>query len=134
MMSRLFSIAVLLTAIPLSGCSSVIDGTTQTIIVATHPEGANCALVRENVVIGRVNQTPGAAVVKKSKHDISIQCAKDGYASANYLNKSDAAGATLANVALGGVVGIGGWAIDSATGADNKYQTQVDLTLMQASR
>jgi hypothetical protein len=113
----------------LTGCSSVIEGTSQEIIVNTNPEGANCAVNREGVNIARVNPTPASVTIKKTKHDITIVCEKDGYQTATYLNKSGVAGATVGNIILGGGIG---WAIDSASGADNKYDSPVNLTLVPA--
>ncbi|GAK44011.1 conserved protein [Tepidicaulis marinus] len=93
----------------------------------TNPTGANCELKREGVAIGRVSPTPGAVTIRKTKHDITIVCLKDGYQEASYFNKSDVAGATVGNVILGGGIG---WAIDSASGADNKYTSPVNITLV----
>lgn len=115
-------IAVFLTV----GCSSIVEGTSQEIVINTSPEGADCKLERENIVIGRVSPTPGAITVKKTKHDILVTCTKSGYETATYFNKSDVAGATVGNVILGGGIG---WAIDSASGADNKYTTPVNISL-----
>src|SRR5689334_8557970 len=84
-----------------SGCSSVIEGTSQEIMVNTNPAGANCALTREGNVIARVNPTPGAATIKKTKHDITILCDMQGYQQATYLNHSGVAGATFGNIVLG---------------------------------
>lgn len=119
-------ILYLLTAVFMSGCASIIEGTTQEIIVNTIPEGANCSLEREGVSIARINPTPGSATVKKLKHDITIRCNKKGYKETAYLNHSDYAAASLANIITGGVAG---WVIDSASGADNKYKSPVDITL-----
>ncbi len=110
----------------LPACSSIIEGTSQELIVNTSPAGADCALMRENYVIGRVNPTPGAVTVKKTKHDITVVCSKKGYEEATYFNNSDAAGATAGNIILGGGIG---WAIDSASGADNKYTTPMNISL-----
>ena len=111
----------------LSGCASIIEGTSQEIAINTNPAGADCALHRETVVIGRVNPTPGAVTIKKTKHDITIFCNKTGYQEASYFNNSGAAGATFGNIVLGGGIG---WAIDSASGADNKYDSPVNITLV----
>ena len=111
----------------LTACSSIIEGTSQEIMVNTTPPEANCALEREGGVIARINPTPGAATVKKTKHDITIRCIKPGYEEATYLNNSAAAGATVGNILLGGGIG---WAIDSASGADNKYDSPVNMTLV----
>jgi hypothetical protein len=117
----------LILSISLSACSSIIEGTSQEILVNTNPAGADCSLMREGVSIARVNPTPGAATIKKTKHDITIECTKSGYSDVAYLNHSDVAGATVGNVLLGGGIG---WAIDSASGADNKYESPVNITLV----
>lgn len=111
----------------LGACSSIVEGTSQEIVVNTNPGGADCALIREGIVIGRVNPTPGAVTIKKTKHDITIKCDKDGFEQATYFNKSGAAGATFGNIILGGGIG---WAIDSASGADNKYDSPVNITMV----
>ena len=112
----------------LSGCSSIIEGTSQEIFVNTNPPGANCNFLRENASIGRVNPTPGTLTVKKTKHDINITCNLKGYQEAAFFNKSDVAGATVGNLILGGGIG---WAIDSASGADNKYTSPVNITMVK---
>ena len=114
-------------AVALSGCASVIEGTSQEIVVNTNPPGADCALNREGAVIARINPTPAGATIKKTKHDITISCQLAGYQPATHLNNSGAAGATFGNIVLGGGIG---WAIDSASGADNKYESPVNITLV----
>lgn len=44
-----------------------------------------------------------------------------------WRNPAIAAGATFGNIVLGGGIG---WAIDSASGADNKYTSPVNITLV----
>lgn len=113
--------------IALTACSSITEGTSQVITVTTNPAGADCAFKRQGLVIGRVNPTPGNLKVDKTKHDITIECTKDGFQLASYFNKSDVAGMTAGNLILGGGIG---WAIDSATGADNKYDSAVHMELV----
>lgn len=124
MMRSLSATAALLL---LSACSSILSGTSQEIAVNTDPNGAHCSLQREGVVIAEVPSTPGAVKVQKTKHDITILCDKDGYQQAAYRNKSGVDGMTLGNIVAGGLVG---WGIDSATGADNKYDGTVNLRLV----
>lgn len=119
-------IVYLTTVCLLAGCSSIVDGTSQEITINTNPAGADCALEREGIAIARVNPTPGAATIKKTKHNIIIKCNKTGYHETSFFNRSDSAAATFGNVILGGGVG---WAIDSASGADNKYTSPVTVTL-----
>ena len=110
----------------LSACSSIIEGTSQEITVNTNPPGADCSLNRQGISIAHVNPTPGAATIKKTKYDITIVCNKKGYEEATYLNHSGSAGATFGNIVLGGGIG---WAVDSAAGADNKYDSPVNISL-----
>ncbi len=110
----------------LGACSTIIEGTSQEITIGTAPPGASCDLKRDGVVIGMVPSTPGSVTVKKNKQNILITCRKEGYKDATLRNESDFAGATAGNVLLGGVIGIG---IDAATGAANKYDGDVIITL-----
>jgi hypothetical protein len=57
----------------------------------------------------------------------SAQNDQPGFDQATYLDHSGAAGATFGNIVLGGGIG---WAIDSAAGADNKYESPVNLTMV----
>jgi len=112
----------------LSGCASVIEGTSQIITVNTNPAGADCSLNRmPEGVIGRVTQTPAGVTIRKTKYDITIKCNMPGYQEATYLNHSGAAGATFGNIVLGGGIG---WAVDSASGSDNKYDSPVNISLV----
>ena len=113
----------------LAGCSSVVEGTSQTLTFETNPAGATCVLERNGVAIGNVT-TPSGIVVQKTKHNILVTCRKEGYQEAKATLKSEVAGATFGNIILGGGIG---WAIDSASGADNKYQEITTLTLLPES-
>ena len=109
------------------GCASIIEGTSQQIFVNTNPPGAACNFIREDRRIARVSLTPQAVTIKKNKHDIVIECELAGFHKSTYHNKSDVAGATFGNIVLSGGIG---WAVDSAAGADNKYTSPVNLTLV----
>ena len=119
--------AALIIAGSLSGCASVIDGTSEEITVNTNPAGANCQFLREGNVVASIANTPGTALVKKTKHDITLTCTKAGYQTATYLNHSGIQGATWGNIVLGGGIG---WAIDSAGGADNHYDSPVNISMV----
>jgi len=116
----------LVLALMAAGCSSIIEGTSQTLSFDSNPSGAECTLNRNGMVIGSV-RTPGGLTVKKTKYDINLLCRKDGYQDATAFLNSDVAGATAGNIILGGGIG---WAIDSASGADNKYNEHTTITLV----
>ena len=96
-------------------------------MVNSNPPGADCGLYRQNIRIATVQNAPGSALVEKTKHDIWVACVKSGYQMATFFNHSGAAGATFGNIILGGGIG---WLIDSASGADNKYESPVNISLV----
>ncbi|MBC7951639.1 MAG: PEGA domain-containing protein [Rhodospirillaceae bacterium] len=112
----------------MTGCSAIIEGTTQILTFNTSPQGANCALTREGLPIGNVT-TPGRLSIEKTKHNIQVVCSKEGYEDSTMMVKSDTAGATFGNAVLGTAMGGVGWAVDSASGADNKYSDVVNIYL-----
>jgi len=118
----ILGVALALTA----GCSTIVEGRSQEIMVNTNPAGASCDLLRNDQKIGTISVTPGSAYIEKTKYDLKIVCAKKGYETATYLNHSGSAGATFGNIVAGGLIG---WGVDSATGSDNKYDSPVNITL-----
>lgn len=128
-LSALAAVAVLGTA--LSGCATVFEGTSQEISVVTNPPGASCTIDRQGMAVGSIASTPATVNIRKSKYDITISCSKPGYQSAQFLNHSGVTATIAANVAAdllltGGLSSI----VDSADGADNKYDSAVNLTLI----
>lgn len=116
----------------LSGCSSITQGTTQEIFINSVPAGASCVVDRNGVRLGEVASTPSSVRVDKSKHDIIITCNKEGYQEATFYNDSGwESGSGAAGIALDVILTAGlSSAIDSATGADNKYTSPVNITLV----
>jgi hypothetical protein len=118
----------------LCGCVSVFEGTSQTINVVTNPTGATCVFEREGKPIGTVVNTPASLVVRKSKYDITIKCDKPGYQQADYLNHSGTSATIAANVAVDLILTAGiSSIVDSADGADNKYDSVVNLFLIPST-
>jgi hypothetical protein len=113
----------------LSGCATLFEGTSQEIQIVTNPPGANCVLLRKGEVIARVNPTPGAATIKKTKDDITVDCTMRGYQKSSYLNHSGADWVTAVDAVGGILVGGATWGIDSASGADNKYDGVVNISM-----
>lgn len=124
-MHRIFYTAPVWALLLLAACSTIIDGDSETLTFNSSPSGAHCKLNRNNETVGEVI-TPGQVTVRKSKDDIDVICTKDGYENSSAHLKSDIAAATFGNAILGG---LGGWAIDSARGSDNKYQETNYITL-----
>jgi hypothetical protein len=119
----------LLSLLATTGCSSIIEGTSQEIAIETSPPGASCALYRQDGKIGEITPSPGTLLVRKSKYDIIVVCVKDGYQQAIRLDHSGTAATTVANLVLSAGIG---WAMDSVSGADNKYDSPINVTLVPA--
>lgn len=117
--------AVATLGIALSGCATVIDGTSQSIAVTTPPTtGAYCTLTSSE---GNVSVlTPGVAHVEKSKEDIVAHCSKEGWQDASATIPSDFQGWTVGNLVLGGVVGFG---VDALSGAMHKYPHAYEIPM-----
>lgn len=131
-MLRLRTVAVMAALFGLAGCSSIVQGTDQSIVVNTNPPQATCTLEREGQQIGAVLATPGSVTVSKTKHDITITCEKDGFSTATFIADSGwESGSGAAGIALDVILTLGvSSAIDSATGADNKYQSPINITMV----
>jgi hypothetical protein len=115
----------------LGGCASIIDGTTQEISVVSNPPGANCVFYRQDQPIGTVMNTPGMLTVKRRKYDITIKCDKPGYSQATYLNHSGTSAMIAGNIAADLILTAGiSSIVDSANGADNRYDPVVNISLV----
>lgn len=110
----------------LGACASVTTGTSQDIAVSTEPPGATCELRREGALVGRADPTPATVRVGKSSRPIEVACEKFGHFSVTEMLMSDFQAMTLGNVLIGGVIGVG---IDAASGAMNRYPSEIALDL-----
>lgn len=123
--------ATLLVVASVGGCATAIEGTTQDIAVNTSPVGASCVLEREGKTIATIAATPGTSRIEKSKYDITVRCSKEGFAEAVYLDRSGTAAASAGSFVADVLITEGAaGAIDSVSGADNKYDSPVSLTLV----
>jgi hypothetical protein len=124
--------AVAALSVCLTGCVSVFEGTSQDISVVTNPGGARCAFKREDGRdMGTVESTPAKLTVRKSKYDLTITCNKEGYQTASYMNNSGVSATIAANVAVDLLLTAGiSSIVDSANGADNKYDSVVNITMI----
>lgn len=69
--------------------------------------------------------------MRKLKYDIMIKCDKAGYQQAQYLNHSGTTALIAANVAADIILTLGVSSIvDSANGADNKYDSAVNISMV----
>lgn len=119
----LLAVAVLM---GMSACSSIVEGTTQTVTVITDPPGATCNLTRGGAIVAVANPTPASVMVEKSKDNISIACTKAEHLDGAGALASEFEGMTFGNILFGGIIGV---AVDSASGAMNKYPASVTIVM-----
>lgn len=121
---RLFGL--LLAPTLLGACATIVEGTSKSVSVVTTPPGATCALSRAGAPLGTINPTPGSVTLSKSKNDINVNCTKPGYKPAAVTVSSKFVGTTVANILVGGVVGV---VADAASGANFDPPAQIDVSL-----
>ncbi len=117
--------AVLALGVAVSGCATIIQGTTEPVSVSSLPEqGAQCTLKNSEGVW--YITTPGSAVVHKTKNDMTVDCTKAGFAPGHLLANSHFGGTTAGNIIAGGVIGMG---VDAASGANYYYDSPLTVML-----
>lgn len=122
--------AVAMASSCLAGCGTITQGTSQDITITSTPPGGQCNLTRKGEHVATLNRTPGTVKVDKTKNDILMTCTLAGYQDASANLESGYGAGTFGNIILGGGIG---WAIDSATGADNKYPSTAHVQFVQGT-
>jgi uncharacterized protein YceK len=125
---KLIAIAAIAAAgVALSGCASIVTGSSQKVTVNTPPTtGADCTLTSSE---GTWNvSSPGTVSISKTKHDVNVHCTKAGYQDADAAVPSGFQAWTLGNLILGGIPGL---VIDLATGATNEYPSEITVPMTQ---
>lgn len=111
--------------IALSGCATIVEGTTQSVSVTTTPEdGAQCTLLNSQGTWYLTS--PGSTTVHKTKTDLKVICDKPGFEQGRVVAVSHFGAMTAGNVLAGGVVGIG---VDAASGANYHYDSPIVVPL-----
>jgi hypothetical protein len=116
MKTRIMAVAGM--ALAVTGCATVIAGTSQDIRIVSDPPGVECRVTRDEVTLAVVT-TPATVNVPRSKRDIMAICRKEGLAEASEMIPSKIHGGTVGNVIAGGLIGV---AVDAASGANNEYR------------
>jgi hypothetical protein len=110
-MKKIYAVAAAATmTFALSGCATVINGTSQDYQIDSMPSGAKATLST-----GESCTTP-CEINLKRRNDISVAFELPGYKSETVLVQSRTGGAGVGNLLLGGVVGA---AVDSSNGSMN---------------
>ena len=107
----------------LSGCSTIMTGTTQTIFVDTvNAPGASCKGIDNKGREYYWMNTPSSTTVHKGDAPLKITCEKAGFRKTVFTVDEGISGATLGNIIAGGLIGV---VVDSASGAAEEYPSVV---------
>lgn len=103
-------ISLLVIPLGLSGCATVINGTSQDFQIASEPSGADVTLT------GGVNCRTPCELSLKRKDDLRADFSLDGYKSQYVYIQSRTGGAGVGNILAGGIIG---GVVDASNGASN---------------
>ncbi|MEM6661291.1 MAG: hypothetical protein AAF666_03845 [Pseudomonadota bacterium] len=122
---KYFLIAI--ATLTLSGCATVVDGTTQPIYLHGNVEGADCSISQGGRVIQSDIALPDTVVVERKRENLIIECSADGYQDAKL---AIVAGANPLSV-LGHMTTslLAGAAADSVLGGIGEYQNEAFIHL-----
>ena len=111
----------------LSGCATILEGTSQDITVMVNPPEGTCDVTRKGETLGQIAQGSPTVQVSKSRHNIEMKCASQGFKPANVTVRSSVSPGGVASIVF---VDFG--AVDYVTGALNSYPEKVSVTLEKA--
>ncbi len=130
-MMKLLIIATLIgLGIAVSGCATVVRGTSQTIAIGSTPDGAACVFSRDGQTLATVT-TPGSITVQRDRKPINVACTKEGYEEGRGVMNSrrDSSYYPVPLPLVFGIVTLAGQLTDTATGANNHFETSLMMTL-----
>lgn len=116
----IFFIGLIVTLLLFSGCSTIVNGTTQSVSISSDPQGADVLVDGEFV-----GNTP-VAVDLKRKHNHLVTVSLDGYETQQIAINKVMSGAVAGNILAGGLIG---WGIDAANGS--QYKLKPDTIALQ---
>ncbi|GGJ14017.1 hypothetical protein [Neoroseomonas lacus] len=120
------AVLALLAALVLPACSTITEGASQGLLVATDPPGARCEVRHRGETIATIEQTPATVVVHKSPYDITVDCTRPGYFPGAAVVNSEMDNRTYGNLIIGGGIGL---IVDASTGAWNQYPRAVRIRM-----
>jgi len=120
---------VIVTALAVTGCASVIGTKLQPISVQTVQDGnevAGAACTLTNDAGKWFVTSPGSVTVNKSTGDLAVECKKDQTFVGHEMVVSKANGSVWGNIILGGGIG---YIVDRNTGAGFDYPNSITVFL-----
>ncbi|AMO97087.1 hypothetical protein CFter6_4496 [Collimonas fungivorans] len=128
-MVRAAAAAAIVASSLLTGCASIVDGTSQVVTVEARNQGqlvkgASCKL--QNAKGTFYVTAPGTVTIHRSRDDLVVQCDKENIKPGLAKIKSSVKGMTYGNILLGGIVGA---IVDQSSGAAFDYPAMVTVLM-----
>ncbi|MEM7188885.1 MAG: hypothetical protein AAF439_04670 [Pseudomonadota bacterium] len=112
-------------ALAVSGCATVVDGTTQLIQLETNVEGSSCSIFQDGAKIKTDVPLPGTVELDRRMSDLILDCQAEGYEPVKMAlvaggNPLSVVGHMTSSLLVGG-------ALDAALGGVGEYQNQARI-------
>jgi hypothetical protein len=113
----------------LTGCASIVDGTSQVVTVEARNQGqlvkgASCKLQNTKGIF--YVTAPGTVTIHRSRDDLVVQCDKENIKPGQAKIKSNVKGMTFGNILAGGIIGV---VIDQNSGAAFDYPAMITVLM-----
>jgi hypothetical protein len=121
---RIGQIFIVTATVGLSGCASIVEGTSQTVSVELQPASAHCTVHRKDQLLHEVKGAVSVIKLDKSRHPLILACSAPGY-----QDRKETITADPSRWGVVGAIALDFGAVDYATGALNKYPDQISIKL-----
>lgn len=126
-----FLVALFLVSGMLSGCATIVSGSTQLVNVQVIDEkthdlvsNAKCEIVDPKGIYYVINNNPGSASLPREYGGLTVRCHAPGY-----WQKSIGAGSSFNAWAIGDILFWPGAIVDAATAAAKKYPSHITVLM-----
>ncbi len=135
-MNKLLVASMISTTMLMTGCASIIKGSTQTLTFTSVPESARIEIKNSAGQSVHVGQTPTTVTLKKGAGyfkpaEYQVTFSKDGFAPKTVVVKGTISGWYLGNLIFGGLIGL--LAVDPATGAMYSFKPDDINAVLEAT-
>lgn len=110
----------------LTGCASIVSGTSQKIMVETPPTTQATCSFKNDQGVWFLTSTPGSVIVHRSNASLLVNCKKKGYRESQQSIHSIAKNLVAGNLLFGGIVGT---VVDMQDGAAFEYPSQIRVPM-----
>ncbi len=128
-----FNVLAVCFLVGLTGCATIMDGSTETLSVQTtngpaSVASAQCAL--SNKEGSWTVTTPNSVIVHRGSEALNVQCTKDGFVPETQMVKASTNGDVYGNILIGGGIGA---TIDTTNGAAWDYPKSITVPMQPAT-